>query len=115
MSGPPAPAAGGSAQDGGTPAAGASPFADIAGLSGGAGLRGRSAPGIAAGVWGSAQLAGPNNMATISSAYMRSPAESTVMGTSHNGTIAPQVWWGAGLLALAGAAGVAAARLRRAL
>lgn len=84
------------------------------GLSGGAGLRGRTA-GMAAGVWGSAQLAGPNNMATISSPYMQGPAESAVLGVSQNGTIAPQVWWGAGLLALAGAAGVAAVRIRRSL
>ncbi|MFE4544894.1 hypothetical protein [Arthrobacter sp. NPDC056727] len=109
------PAAESSAATAETPAAEASPFAAITGLSGGAGLRGRSAAGVAGGVWGSAELSGPNNMATISSPYMRGPAESAVMGVSQNGTIAPQVWWGAGLLALAGAAGVAAVRLRRAL
>jgi hypothetical protein len=54
-------------------------------------------------------------MATISSPYMSGPAESAVMGASRNGTIEPQVWWGAGLLALAGAAGVAAVRIRRSL
>jgi len=114
-SGSPAPAAGGSGANTETPAADASPFEAITGLSGGAGLRGRSAAGLAAGVWGSTQLAGPNNMATISSAYLHGPAENAVMGASQNGTIAPQVWWGAGLLALAGAAGVAAVRIRRAL
>ena len=98
-----------------TPSADASPFAKITGLSGGAGLRGRSAAGVAGGVWGSAQLAGPNNMATMSSPYTRGPAESAVMGISRSGTIEPQVWWGAGLLALAGAAGVAAVRIRRSL
>ncbi|MFC7848963.1 hypothetical protein ACFUTU_10875 [Arthrobacter sp. NPDC057388] len=107
--------AGGSAPAAGASSADTSPFKEITGLSGGSGLRGRSASGIAAGVWGSAQLAGPNNMATISSAYMRGPAENAVMSASHRGTIAPQVWWGAGLLAVAGAAGVAAVRLRRAL
>lgn len=98
-----------------TPSADASPFEEITGLSGGSALRGRSAAGVAGGVWGSAQLAGPNNMATISSPYTRGPAESAVMGVSRNGTIEPQVWWGAGLLALAGAAGVAAVRIRRSL
>jgi hypothetical protein len=98
-----------------TPSADASPFAKITGLSGGAGLRGRSAAGVAGGVWGSAQLAGPNNMATMSSPYTRGAAESAVMGISRSGTIEPQVWWGAGLLALAGAAGVAAVRIRRSL
>jgi hypothetical protein len=110
--------AAGSSQSGApaeTPSADASPFAKITGLSGGAGLRGRSAAGVAGGVWGSAQLAGPNNMATMSSPYTRGPAESAVMGISRSGTIEPQVWWGAGLLALAGAAGVAAVRIRRSL
>lgn len=116
--GSPSPAAAGaegSAAAAETPSADASRFAAITGLSGGAGLRGRSAAGVAAGVWGSAELTGPNNMATISSRYMRGPAEGAVMGVSQNGSIAPQVWWGAGLLALAGAAGAAAVRLRRAL
>ncbi|MFF2315590.1 hypothetical protein ACFVTE_04895 [Arthrobacter sp. NPDC058097] len=54
-------------------------------------------------------------MATISSPYTRGPAENAVMGLSRSGTIEPQVWWGAGLLALAGAAGVAAVRIRRSL
>ncbi|MET3933277.1 MULTISPECIES: hypothetical protein [unclassified Arthrobacter] len=54
-------------------------------------------------------------MATISSPFTRGPAESAVMGVSRSGTIEPQVWWGAGLLALAGAAGVAAVRIRRSL
>ncbi|MFE4837609.1 hypothetical protein ACFRAU_23365 [Arthrobacter sp. NPDC056691] len=110
-----APAAGSSQSAATTKSADASPFGEIAGLSGGAGLRGRSAAGIPGGVWGSAQLAGPNNMATISSPYTRGPAENAVMGVSRSGTIAPQVWWGAGLLALAGAAGVAAVRIRRSL
>ena len=114
--GSPAPAAGSSQpQPPPNPVRGRQPVRGDHGPVGGAGLRGRSAAGVAGGVWGSAQLAGPNNMATISSPYTRGPAESAVMGVSRNGTIEPQVWWGAGLLALAGAAGVAAVRIRRSL
>jgi len=56
------------------------------------------------------------NMATADSLYdSRGPAESAVLTATPGGAVSPLVWWGAGLLILAGAAGLAVVRIRRSL
>jgi hypothetical protein len=56
------------------------------------------------------------NMAAADSLYAsRGPAESAVLAATPGGAVSPLVWWGAGLLILAGAAGLAVVRIRRSL
>jgi hypothetical protein len=56
------------------------------------------------------------NMAGADSPYTaRGPAESAVLTAAPGGPVSPLVWWGAGLVILAGAAGLAVVRIRRSL
>ncbi|WP_185982226.1 hypothetical protein [Arthrobacter sp. KBS0703] len=56
------------------------------------------------------------NVASADSLYStRGPAESAVLAAAPGGAVSPLVWWGAGLLVLAGAAGIAVVRIRRSL
>lgn len=73
------------------------------------------AAGIRSGVWGSGRLSGPMNMGTVDSRYSLSRPSSAVIGSSQAGPVSPLVWAGAGLVLLAGAAGLVAYKLRRAL
>ncbi|WP_230119085.1 hypothetical protein [Arthrobacter sp. Bi83] len=55
-------------------------------------------------------------MATIDSRYTaHAPSESAVLGVSQGSAAWPLVWAGAGLVVLAGAAGLVALRIRRPL
>ncbi len=67
---------------------------------------------------------GPTNMATLTSAGViplsgpgygvsSAPVMRSAVSVSPMGDVSPQVWWGAGLVALACAAGVAYVRMRR--
>lgn len=73
------------------------------------------AAGITSGVWGSGRLSSPMNMGTVDSRYSLSRPSSAVTGSSQAGQVSPMVWAGAGLVLLAGAAGLVAYKLRRAL
>lgn len=75
----------------------------------------RQGVGITSGVWGSGRLSSPMNMGTVDSRYSVSRPSSAVLGSSQSGPVSPLVWAGAGLVLLAGAAGLVAYKLRRAL
>jgi hypothetical protein len=72
------------------------------------------AAGITAGVWGSGRFASPMNMGTVDSRYAVQGPKSAILA-SQPGPISPLVWAGAGLVLLAGAAGLVAYKIRRAL
>jgi hypothetical protein len=56
------------------------------------------------------------NMATVDSRYAaHAPSESAVFGVSQGSAASPLVWAGAGLVVLAGAAGLLAFRIRKPL
>ncbi|WP_457974260.1 hypothetical protein [Arthrobacter sp. D1-17] len=73
------------------------------------------AAGITSEVWGSGRLSSPMNMGTVNSRYSISRPSSAVLSSTQSGPISPMVWAGAGLVLLAGAAGLVAYKLRRAL
>ncbi|MCE3291872.1 MAG: hypothetical protein K0Q84_809, partial [Arthrobacter sp.] len=76
------------------------------------------AAGITSGVWGAGRLSSPMNMGTVDSRYSVSGPNSAVLGSAQAaqaGPVSPLVWAGAGLVLLAGAAGLVAYKLRRAL
>jgi hypothetical protein len=73
------------------------------------------AAGITSGVWGAGRLSSPMNMGTVDSRYSVSGPSSAVLGSAQAGPVSPLVWAGAGLVLLAGAAGLVAYKLRRAL
>jgi hypothetical protein len=73
------------------------------------------AVGITSGVWGAGRLSSPMNMGTVDSRYSVSRPSSAVLGSAQAGPVSPLVWAGAGLVLLAGAAGLVAYKLRRAL
>ena len=75
----------------------------------------RGAAGITSGVWGAGRLSSPMNMGTVDSRYSVSRPSSAVLGSAQAGPVSPLVWAGAGLVLLAGAAGLVAYKLRRAL
>jgi hypothetical protein len=102
----------GSAPDGATPG-GASPLPSGAV---------QAAPASA---WGTVQVFGPANVATLTSSAATVPLSGPGYGVSSApvmrsavsvtpvGAVSPLVWWGAGLVALSCAAGVAFVRMRR--
>lgn len=70
----------------------------------------------ASGVWGSGELSGPMNMASLGDRYAAgAPYSGAVLGASDEGSVSPLVWAGAVLVVLAGAAGLVAFRIRRSL
>jgi hypothetical protein len=73
------------------------------------------AAGIASGVWGSARLSRPMNMGTVDYRYSAVKPNSAILGSSQTGPVSPLVWVGAGLVLLAGAAGLVAYKMRKAL
>lgn len=73
------------------------------------------AAGIVSGVWGSARLSRPMNMGTVDYQYSAVKPNSAVLGSSQAGPVSPLVWVGAGLVVLAGAAGLVAYKMRKAL
>lgn len=73
------------------------------------------AAGITSGVWGAGRLSSPMNMGTVDSRYSVSRPGSAVLGSAQGGPVSPLVWAGAGLVLLAGAAGLVAYKMRRAL
>jgi hypothetical protein len=73
------------------------------------------AAGITSGVWGSGRLSSPTNIGTVDSRYSVSRPSSAVLSSTQSGPVSPLVWAGAGLVLLAGAAGLVAYKLRRAL
>ena len=86
-----------------------------------------SGPAMAAptSAWTSTRMFGPANMATLTSAGVvplsgpgfgvaSAPVMRSAVSVSPMGDVSPQVWWGAGLVGLAAAAGFAFVRLRRA-
>jgi hypothetical protein len=84
-----------------------------------------SGPAMAASAWTSTRMSGPANMATLTSAGVvplsgpgfgvaSAPVMRSAVSVSPMGDVSPQVWWGAGLVGLAAAAGFAFVRLRRA-
>ena len=75
----------------------------------------RGAAGITSGVWGAGRLSSPMNMGTVDSRYSVSRPSSAVLGSAQAGPVSPLVWAGAGLVLLAGAAGLVAYKLRGAL
>ena len=75
----------------------------------------RGAAGITSGVWGAGRLSSPMNMGTVDSRYSVSRPSSAVLGCAPAGPVSPLVWAGAGLVLLAGAAGLVAYKLRGAL
>lgn len=100
-------------------------FVDIAAAGGSAvrmfGLG--AAPGPSS--WGTMQMFGPANMATLTSAGLvplsgpgygvsGAPVMRSAVSVTPLEGVPAQVWWGAGLVALAGAAGVAFIRMRKA-
>lgn len=77
-----------------------------------------------ASAWTTTNMFGPANMATLTSAGVvplsgpgfgvaSAPVMRSAVSVSPMGDVSPQVWWGAGLVALAGAAGFAFVKLRR--
>lgn len=70
----------------------------------------------ASGVWGSGELSGPMNMASLGDRYAAAaPYSGAVLGASDEGSVSPLVWAGAVLVVVAGAAGLVAFRIRRSL
>ncbi|MDR6506370.1 hypothetical protein [Arthrobacter oryzae] len=77
-----------------------------------------------ASAWNTTNFFGPANMATLTSAGViplsgpgygvsSAPVMRSAVSVSPVGDVSPQVWWGAGLVAVACAAGVAFVRMRR--
>jgi hypothetical protein len=71
------------------------------------------------------QMFGPANMATVTSSgtvplsgpgygVSSAPVMRSAVSVTPVGGLSPQVWWGAGLVALAGVAGMAFVRMRKA-
>lgn len=100
-----------------TPAAGTSATEDALAKAGGAQAAGSHAYGrSASGVWGSGELSGPMNMASLGDRYAAgAPYSGAVLGASDDGPVSPLVLAGAVLVILAGAAGLVAFRIRRSL
>ncbi|KIS26475.1 hypothetical protein TV39_14345 [Arthrobacter sp. SPG23] len=85
----------------------------------------KAAAGAApASAWTTTNMFGPANMAVLTSAGVvplsgpgygvsSAPVMRSAVSVSPMGDVSPQVWWGAGLVALACAAGVAYVRMRR--
>lgn len=100
-----------------TPAAGTSATEDALAKADGAQAAGSHAYGrSASGVWGSGELSGPMNMASLGDRYAAdAPYSGAVLGASDDGPVSPLVLAGAVLVILAGAAGLVAFRIRRSL
>jgi hypothetical protein len=101
----------GSTQDGATPG-------------GASGLPSGAVQAVPASAWGTVQVFGPANVATLTSAgtvplsgpgygVSSAPVMRSAVSVTPVGAVSPLVWWGSGLVALACAAGVAFVRMRR--
>jgi hypothetical protein len=119
-----APAVPGSGPTSPAPAAGGLPPNGASRLPSGS-LSSGPAMSAPASAWTSTRMFGPANMATLTSAGVvplsgpgfgvaSAPVMRSAVSVSPIGDVSPQVWWGAGLVGLAAAAGFAFVRLRRA-